>query len=286
MASYASIADLRAYLGDQVPENAEQRVTVTGATGGELGLSYDGETETVAYPASARTVREALAGLSALAKYAQPNGEPIVEVRGPKGGPYRVRFHPPLADDAERLVAVGADLTGDNVAVSVRPTLDQDLQDVLDRATGVIEEILGFRFDGYSTPQARTVRSYGGGVLWLPPHAPGSVSAVAWSGAALTGWGASYPEAGWPVGTLGGLTWAAGSTYTVTARWGFGPPPAGIQQICLELAVNIWRSKTSGGFAEVQGADDGSYTRFVSGLTRAQQSVLRAVRDRLTEMPV
>jgi hypothetical protein len=64
--------------------------------------------------------------------------------------------------------------------------------------------------------------------------------------------------------------------YRVTARWGYGPVPAEIEQVTLELAVNIWRSKDKGGFTEMVGVEGQGGIRAVAHLTRGQQAVLEA----------
>ncbi len=172
----------------------------------------------------------------------------------------------------------------DGLVATVPLTVGQELTLVatLERATSMIDAVLGFRFAGY-TSAAQRVLAYGGAYLALPPHQPGSVSSVAWGSATVdTGFYAATPA-----GQLLALSgaWGVGA-YTVTAAWGYGDPPPVITQICLELAVNLWRAKDTGSFQEVIGASDGAALRFVGGFTRQQQSLLAAVAQQYREVSV
>lgn len=311
--AYASVADIRQYL-DQVPETAEQTVTVSGASGGTLRLAYADAVAEVAYPATKSALQQALAALPPLAAYTRNDGQPIVKVRGQPGGPYRVIFDQPLGDDAEELVGDASGLTGAAPAVTVAPTTDGLLQACLDRATGMIDEVLQpIRFTGYSAPEARLIPGFGGTALWLPPHESGSVSAVSLGGTAITdytyvgadggptayldrrsGWATTLPGRTWewwlaqaPLGWPHDRdAWVFGRTgisgaYSVTARWGYGDPPASVEELCLELAVNIWRGRDRGMFTEVIGAEGGAMLRYTGALNKSQQAILQGVKDRL-----
>lgn len=319
--AYATLAGIRQWL-EQVPETAEQLITVSGAAGGSFTLSYAGEggdevTDPIPWAAAAPTVRAALLALPSIAAHAAPHGEPIVRVRGRRGGPWRVTFGPALGDDAELLVASAAGLApapGATPAVVVAPTYDALLQQCLDDATGLIDPILQpIRFLGYTAPEARLVPGVGGDTLYLPPHQPGSVSAVALGGAAVSGWSALpsepdlpiehlYRPAGWahtapsrtwddvlrraPLGwpyTRDDLAFVDGvhGGYAVTARWGWGDPPQAVVELCKELAVNIWRGRDRGMFTEVIGAEGGAMLRYTGALNKSQQVILQGVKDRL-----
>lgn len=172
----------------------------------------------------------------------------------------------------------------DGLVAAVPLTVGQELTLVatLERATSMIDAVLGFRFAGY-TSAAQRVLAYGGAYLALPPHQPGSVSSVTWGSATINP--TSY--AATPAGQLLALAgaWGVGA-YTVTAAWGYGDPPPVITQVCLELAVNLWRAKDTGSFQEVIGASDGAALRFVGGFTRQQQSLLAAVAQQYREVSV
>ena len=62
----------------------------------------------------------------------------------------------------------------------------------------------------------------------------------------------------------------------MTARWGYGPAPDEIEQVTLELAVNMWRSKDKGGFTDVVGVEGQGSIRAVAHLTSGQKAVLEA----------
>lgn len=65
----------------------------------------------------------------------------------------------------------------------------------------------------------------------------------------------------------------------ITAPWGYGDCPADVAEVMIETAINIWRSKDKGGFAEMIGESGNSYLRTVASLTKAQQAVLQAYTD-------
>lgn len=65
----------------------------------------------------------------------------------------------------------------------------------------------------------------------------------------------------------------------ITAPWGYGDCPADIAEVMIETAINIWRSKDKGGFAEMIGESGNSYLKTVASLTKAQQAVLQAYAD-------
>ena len=70
--------------------------------------------------------------------------------------------------------------------------------------------------------------------------------------------------------------------YRVTAAWGYGPDvPSAIEQLTLELAVNIWRSRDKGGFSEIVGADGGGAVRQVARLNKQQQATLQNIAQQL-----
>jgi hypothetical protein len=73
----------------------------------------------------------------------------------------------------------------------------------------------------------------------------------------------------------------------VTAVWGYGPtPPDAIEQLTLELAVNVWRSRDKGGFTEMVGVDGSGAVRQVAGLNAQQRMVLENMRDQLIVLGV
>lgn len=298
---YASVDSLRSYL-EQVPDTAEQRLTITGATGGNLVLGYDGTpTANIPWPASARSVATALNALDDLEPERTGAG-PVVQVQGRRGGPYHVTFGPPVSEYAELLTVDTSGLTGTGITATVEPWHDGLLRDCLTRATAMIDERLGFRFAGFSDPEPRRVEGVGGDTLWLPPHEPGSVTAITHhtpdGSDVQDGWEEIVPDPAWPFSYLqypdavlfprrdrSGGAWRLGWGYYVTARWGYGDAPESIVQMVLEVAVNIWRLRDKGMFQEM-GAEDGGFVRYLGGLNKTQEAILRSVRDRLVELPL
>ena len=170
--------------------------------------------------------------------------------------------------------------------VATGATEDAKLAAVLDRATAIVNGALGFSFAPYTAAaSALDVQSNGGVYLEVPAYQAGSITTIyevssrgtsAESTTLVSDWLAEetfrpylvYRNGGWPDGT-----W-----YRITAKWGYGAPPADIVEVTLEVAVNIWRAKdASFGQSElgVQGGGSVSYNR---ALTWGQRSIIEMVR--------
>lgn len=178
-------------------------------------------------------------------------------------------------------------------APNVADATDADdvlLSQILDRATALIEEVLTFQFfrDGATYPAASARSVWAEESVWLrlPPYQAGSLSPIAEtvSGTVVTD-AFERPEAG--VGYLWREQGWQGKRYTVTAAWGYGPPPAAIVETCLEVAVNLARGKDRGMYQEVQtaanpstGQSGGLSLRFIGGLTSAQRDTVERVKRR------
>lgn len=269
--SYASVADLRAYL-PQVPAYGQQRITPTGAS---VVLTYEGaSTTSLSASATATAVQTALRAIAGI-------GSSGVNVAGPPGGPWVAAFQGALATNAALLTATGA---------SIAPATDDLLQDCLDRATDMIRQALralladpSFDWTTWPAASTRIVRGYSTSYLSLPPHQAGSVTLAEYMSTSNPAAYATVPDE-W-LEEAGSLYRAGGwtqSRYRVTAAWGYGPdvPPA-IVELTLELAVNIWRSRDRGGFSEIVGADGGGAVRQVAGLNKQQQATLQNIAQQL-----
>ena len=175
-------------------------------------------------------------------------------------------------------------------------TPDAKLTDIITRAQAIIDTTLGFSFFdadatwiGVAATQKR-VQSERSVYLKLPPYQVGSITAVS----PITGITVStdlitdyeeqarhhlYRPVGW-----GGGRWA------ITAKYGYGPAPASIVEICLELAVNIWRQKGQGLFQQIQGVDvvgntvGGGSLKYVGGLNAEQRKTVMKVRAQYIEV--
>jgi hypothetical protein len=165
----------------------------------------------------------------------------------------------------------------------------EQLQDVLDRATDMIDQALGFAFAAYpGSATTKTITHTGGSTLYLPPHQAGTVTVVTdpWADTITSTYyaeddhGNLYTTAeNYPYGAHGGVVGLfAPGRYVVTAKWGHGPAPASIVEVCLELAVNIWRGKDRGMWTETIGVDGEGGLRFTGGMTSQQRSILRAAK--------
>lgn len=79
---------------------------------------------------------------------------------------------------------------------------------------------------------------------------------------------------------------AASRYLRLTAPFGYGDCPADVAEVMIETAINIWRSKDKGGFAEMIGESGNSYLKTVASLTKAQQAVLQAYTDQYRTISV
>lgn len=156
--------------------------------------------------------------------------------------------------------------------------------DILERSTDIIDTYLGFSYAGYTTATVKYVRAGYGPYLSLSPHEQGSVSSVTtmndvdlgdyWEeldNGSLYAVDANGYEGNWNHGR-----------YKITANWGYGDVPAAVKEVCVELAVNIWRSRASGHFSRVVGVQGGGAVGYEGALTPQQKMILDKVIDNLS----
>lgn len=164
-------------------------------------------------------------------------------------------------------------------------TMDVMLQNILDRATAIVNGALGFSFAEYGAAADMDVRAQGGEYLEVPAYKAASLSAIK----AVTARGTEYETTetvtGWTVDeTVRPYLvyrygyWTPGQWYRVNAIWGYGPAPDEIVEVTLEAASNIWRAKdASFGQSEI-GVQGQGAVNFNRALTWAQRSIIEAVR--------
>lgn len=170
---------------------------------------------------------------------------------------------------------------------ALEPGTDAKLQKILDRATGICNDAsvgLGFAFAGYVT-EVRSVISYGSPYLVLPPHREGSITSIKLDSVAITDYAID------PDGTLRrtvGSQWRRieredwgwrGFRYDIAADWGYGTAPDSVKEVCIEIAVNIWRARDAGRFTNVVGPSDAGAVGYEGALTPLQRSVLQGVKQ-------
>jgi hypothetical protein len=294
MTSWASVAQLREYL-PQVPEFGRQLITITGApTGGTFTLSYEGTASAaLAYNATATAVQTALRAVTGI-------GAAGVNVKGRPGSPWTADFLGTLATDAAPLTLGTNSLSGGtSPSVTVAPATDALLQNCLDRATDIVRNamraLLGdqtFDYAAYGSASTKIVQGYTGDYLSLPAHQAGSVTLVEYQSGTNPATYATLPVDQWGEEADGRLyrssTWLAAvwQRYRVTAIWGYGPVPDAIEELAIELAVNIWRSRDKGGFTEVVGVEGSGGIRAIAGLNKQQVMILENIRDQLYQVAV
>jgi hypothetical protein len=156
---------------------------------------------------------------------------------------------------------------------------------LLNDARDVVDKALGFGFFRESAtwdavvPVAtpRTVRAERSTWLRLPPYLRGSIAQITLAGdsAAITAWDEAWEAGLFLLERADG--WQAGR-YTVTARFGYGPPPESIVALTIELAVNAYRTRDKGLYTEIIGVEGGGGVRYLGGLNQQQRMVLANVR--------
>lgn len=154
---------------------------------------------------------------------------------------------------------------------------------ILERATGIVNDELGFEFAAYGASADRDIDAgWGGRYLYLPAHQEGSVTAVVQVSNRGMASELTTPITDYVVETRWRLyrasEWLPRTFYRVTAVWGPGPVPEQAVEVTLEVAVNIWRGRHTANFSSQLGADGGStYNR---ALTWGQKSILQRLRAR------
>lgn len=148
---------------------------------------------------------------------------------------------------------------------------DARIQKVLDRATAIIDNYLGWAW-GTAAAADRVIIGDGSSVLWLPPYVAGSITVIT-AGSGFTT--PTYIEQ--PDGSLLAIDaytsggWLRGLPYTVSADFGFGSPPADIVQACLEIAARIWKAPDAA-YSDVVGVEGSGgelkYNRALTSLTK------------------
>lgn len=126
---------------------------------------------------------------------------------------------------------------------------DALLSAVLERANAIVNEALGFEFDGHDVPATTrdVLCHHSGAWLELPAHEVGTATVVE----SVSGRGTSdeslTTETDWLEETDGRLYmdggWGASVWYRVTAAWGYGTPPASIVEVELRIARTLWRNR-------------------------------------------
>ena len=173
------------------------------------------------------------------------------------------------------------------------------LGDIIDRAQSIVDEYMGFTFDGYdASASERVITAYGTPTLILPPHEIGTITTVTLEGATtaideddytedtVTGnltFNGYYPFTGYgyyPYNQFSPFGYWGPARYEVTAKWGYGTVPEAIKEVTLELAVNIWRGRDRGMWTDVIGVEGSGGLRFTGGVTNQQRAILDSVRER------
>lgn len=174
--------------------------------------------------------------------------------------------------------------------------IDTQLLSIIGRAQGAIDSALGFSFfdadQSWGDVEAtqKRVQSEQSIYLRLPPYHYGSITGVRritgiTVGTDLT---TDYEETERNFYLLRPEGWG-GARWAVTAKYGYGPAPASIVELCLELAVNIWRQKGQGLFQQIQGVDavgqaiGGGSLKYIGGMTAEQRKIVMSVRRQFVE---
>lgn len=169
---------------------------------------------------------------------------------------------------------------------------DATLTDVLTRATDIVRRAMRailadetFDYTAWPAASTKIVRGYTTYYLPLPPHQANSVTLVEYMSAGSPITYATVADSWYEEDNRLFRSGGWGSErYRMTAVWGYGPTvPAAIEELTLELAVNLWRSRDKGGFTEIVGVEGGGAIRMVAGLNAQQIMILENVAQRLQQ---
>lgn len=166
---------------------------------------------------------------------------------------------------------------------------DATLTAIIPRAEDMVQKAVGLTFGAYTSATVKSVLTDATSLLTLPPHQAGSVTVVNAGGSVISP--TTYAEDddghlylitdtswyGYFSPRRNTIEWGSGR-YLITANWGIGPAPDSVKQVCLEVAVNLWRGKDRGMWADTIGVDGSGGLRFTGGLTPAQAQILKNVR--------
>lgn len=122
--------------------------------------------------------------------------------------------------------------------------------------------------------------------LTLEAHVIGSISLIeqrlhgAWQPLAATAWledarGVLHAEAVWD--GYWAISWTDHALYRITAIWGYGDVPPAVADVALQLTINLYRSRSTGGMIDSVGVQGQGMTRVVAGLTKQQLAILESV---------
>lgn len=161
---------------------------------------------------------------------------------------------------------------------------DPLLSTILDRATDLVDDALGFSFAAYgSTKTERDVWSGNGGdYLLLPAYKSGSLDSVY----LVTDRGGDYEDDTTEVDDYTederwrlwrGAKWPRRTWYRCKAIWGPGAAPESIIEVTIEIAVNIWRGRDAGAF-DRSGAEGGGSIAYARALTWSQRNAIDRVK--------
>lgn len=187
--------------------------------------------------------------------------------------------------------------------IKVEQPSDTLLGSILDRATDLVRQVLRawladplFDYAAWGAPSTKIVRGYATYRLPLPPHQSGTVTLVEYQSGSSPSAYTALEAAQWEADGAGGLYRASGwgggiggdyPRYRVTAIWGYGETvPSAIEEVTLEVAVNIWRSRDKGGFSELVGVEGSGAVRVVAGLNSQQRMAIESIATQLFQVHV
>lgn len=178
----------------------------------------------------------------------------------------------PTIDDVQQYLSQIQDASVE--ATTLEAILPRAIAIVL-RAIGHELGIANFTFEASPAASPKRYTAHGGFVR-LNPYL-GAVTSVEYSTDETT-WTALDPSSYEVQDSILILhfCYRAPLALRVTAPWGYGDCPDDIAEVILELTVNLWRAKETGGFITQVGENGSSYQKTVSGLTKLQLSMIQA----------
>ena len=170
--------------------------------------------------------------------------------------------------------------------VAASAATDTFLTTLLERATDIVDLALGFSFAVGGVAAAKDIRAAGGQYLELPGYTVATIASVYEVDAKGTTSETTEVVAATEYDILDDARlykddgWGVGQWYRITAIWGWGPVPASIAQVTLEVAVNLWRGRDRGMYSDVIGVEGGGAIGYQRALTNQQRMIIDGVRVR------
>lgn len=161
---------------------------------------------------------------------------------------------------------------------------DAVLQEIIERSSSLVAQALYPVTFQTEMPVASSirVRTFGSArYLEVPRYWPDTITSIKQDGITISSF-VIATEKPFPEYSVSPYLWPAG-VYEITASWGNGYAPDLVTQITLEVAVNIWRTRSTGSFSDTTGGGSagdprGGGIRYVGGMLPQHKDAISALK--------